>query len=81
MTSEQVVAQVARAIGDHFAAHVPITRDTTPFDVPGWDSLAHFAFIIRLERLFAIVADDHMRYECETVGQLADAISARIARS
>jgi acyl carrier protein len=79
VTADEVLKTIADVIAAHFETGEPVTRQTTAFDVDGWDSLAHFVFIVKLEKVFGIKATDHIRHGCADVGELADAIHALIA--
>ena len=74
VTRDEAVAAIGAQIAQHFETDAPITHQTCAFDIDGWDSLAHFVFIIKLEKAFGFRATDKVRYECDNVGELADAI-------
>lgn len=75
MRKEEIFSLVAQAVVSHFGTIQTVTRETTAFDVDGWDSLAHFVFVVKLEKMFAIRADDRLRHDCANVGELADVVA------
>jgi acyl carrier protein len=57
-----------------------ITIDTTPSDVPAWDSMGHVALVSSLERAFGLSFDVDEVMEMENVRQILRVVEARLAK-
>ena len=60
---------------------VEITRATSAKDIPGWDSLANVEVVVALEMAFDVQLSTGQIASLKNVGELADAIEARIHRA
>lgn len=58
-----------------------ITIDTTPKDIPAWDSLGHMSLVSSLEQTFALNFDVDEVMEMENVSQIARIVAARQAKA
>ena len=56
---------------------VPITRETTADDVPGWDSVSNIELLVTLELEFGVRFYTGQIAGLKNVGELVDAIEAR----
>jgi acyl carrier protein len=57
-----------------------ITIDTTPSDVPAWDSMGHVALVSSLEQAFGLSFDVDEVMEMEDVRQILRVVEAKLAR-
>ncbi len=57
---------------------IAVSRETTADDVEGWDSLSHVNLILAVEEGFNIHFDDEELMNFENVGDMIDAIGAKI---
>lgn len=62
---------IVAAIRAQFSTDIEIKGDTVAADVNGWDSLAHFTFLLILESQIGFTFDSAIKYDSHTVGQLA----------
>lgn len=53
----------------------PLTRQTPFRDLPGWDSVAHLAMLLGLERRLDVAFSAKQLTSLNTVGDLLDALS------
>ncbi len=52
----------------------PLTRQTPFRDLPGWDSVAHLAMLLGLERRLGLTFSAKQLTSLNTVGDLLDAL-------
>ena len=52
----------------------PLTRQTPFRDLPGWDSVAHLAMLLGLERRLGVAFSAKQLTSLNTVGDLLDAL-------
>jgi acyl carrier protein len=57
-----------------------ITIETTPSDVPAWDSMGHLALVSSLEQAFGLSFDVDEVMEMENVRQILRIVQARLAK-
>jgi acyl carrier protein len=57
-----------------------VTIDTTPKDVPAWDSMGHVALVSALEQAFGLNFDVDEVMEMENVRQIVRIIDAKLAK-
>lgn len=55
-----------------------VTIDTSPSDIPGWDSVGHLSLASNLEQIFGISLDVDELIEMENVREILRIISAKI---
>lgn len=55
-----------------------ITIDTTPKDIPAWDSMGHVALASNLERVFGLSFDVDEVMEMEDVRQIVRIVEAKL---
>ena len=58
-----------------------VAIDTSPNDIPGWDSVGHLSLASNLEQVFGISLDVDELIEMENVREIVRIISARIPQS
>jgi acyl carrier protein len=58
-----------------------VTIDTSPNDIPGWDSVGHLSLASNLEQVFGISLDVDELIEMENVRKIMHIISAKIPQS
>jgi len=56
-----------------------VTIDTTPKDIPAWDSMGHVALATSLEQVFGLSFDVDEIMEMEDVRQIVRIVEARLA--
>jgi acyl carrier protein len=56
-----------------------ITIESTPADVPGWDSMGHVALAAALESIFSLSLDIDEVMEMENVRQIVRIIGGKVA--
>jgi acyl carrier protein len=77
---ENTLAKVQEAFKAAFNVEPQsITIDTTPKDVPAWDSMGHVALASCLEKGFALSFDVDEVMEMENVRQIVKIVEARLA--
>ena len=57
-----------------------ITIDTTPADIPAWDSMGHVALVSSLEQAFGLSFDVDEVMEMENVRQIVKIVEAKLAK-
>jgi acyl carrier protein len=57
-----------------------ISIDTTPSDIPGWDSIGHLSLASSLEQIFEISLDVDELIEMENVREIVRVVSAKVAK-
>lgn len=60
---------------------ITLTPDTTADDIEGWDSLNHVLIVVEVERRFGIKFQAAEMEELKNVGELAELIEARLAKT
>lgn len=55
-----------------------VTLESTPEDIPGWDSLGHTSLVFQLESLFSITFDLDEMMEMEDVSAIAGILRKRM---
>lgn len=68
--------EIAAIFVDVFQYADPLTRETSPDDVPRWDSLQHIALIRALETTFSVRLSMDEMMEIRSVGDI-EAVLAR----
>ncbi|MBI3543821.1 MAG: acyl carrier protein [Deltaproteobacteria bacterium] len=64
-----------------FTKKVQVAAELTSDHVEGWDSLKQVALVIALEKAFAIELDLEDLEDCKNVGEMADVIAKRTAKT
>jgi acyl carrier protein len=78
---EEVLSGVQSAF--HSAFHVDpasVTLDTTPDEVPAWDSMGHVTLASSLEQTFRLTFDVDDLMEMENVREICRIIRSKLAR-
>jgi len=57
-----------------------ITIDTTPNDIPAWDSMGHVTLASSLEQVFGLTFDVDDLMEMENVKGICEVVQAKLAR-
>jgi len=58
-----------------------VTIDTSPNDIPGWDSVGHLSLVSNLEQTLGISLDVDELIEMENVREIVRIVSAKIPQS
>ena len=72
--------QILRGIGDILArqfqiASDSVSRDTSAYDVNGWDSVSHVYVLLEVERRFGVRLPEQRVFQLENVGDLVDLVA------
>jgi len=77
-----ILTRVQEAFRETFGAETPaITIETTPANIPAWDSVGHLTLASNIERLFGISFDVDEMMEMEDVRAILRVIAAKLSRS
>ena len=77
ITNDDILAAIAKVMNTQFKiSSDEITRATTAFDVPGWDSIQHVYFIIEIEKIFGLRLPTEKVMALADIGELADLIQS-----
>jgi acyl carrier protein len=77
MTSDEILAKIAEVMTAQFQIPSPeVTRASTAFDVPGWDSIQHVYFIIEIEKTFGLRLPTEKVMALADIGELTDLIQS-----
>lgn len=57
-----------------------ITIDSTPSDVPAWDSVGHVALVGNLEKVFGLTFDVDEVMDMENVRQIIKMVEAKLVK-
>ena len=58
---------------------IPIEEATSINDVPDWDSIAHVQIVVAVENAFVILFEPDEYMDFNTVGEMIDVISRKLA--
>jgi acyl carrier protein len=65
--------RVARTVRDLFGlGHITLTDETTPDEIPGWDSLGNINLMYALEMEFGLQFDDADYSPIRSIGELKE---------
>jgi acyl carrier protein len=79
---DYVLSKVQQAFSASFEMDPNLVAiDTSPNDIPGWDSVGHLSLASNLEQVFGISLDVDELIEMENVREIVRIISARIPQS
>jgi acyl carrier protein len=79
LTTNRIFSQIADIIASQFGiAGDQISRETTAYDVPGWDSIQHVYLIMSIETAFSVRLKTDQVFGLENVGELADLIRGQV---
>jgi acyl carrier protein len=72
ISSNKVQEEIIALIADTFDVKMstPITADTQPGDITGWDSLGHSVLLTRLSRRFGLKMSESWAAPVNNVGEL-----------
>jgi acyl carrier protein len=74
---DEILAKIANVMSLQFQIPVDdVTRATTAFDVPGWDSIQHVYFIIEIEKAFGLRLPTENVMALADIGELVDLIQS-----
>lgn len=68
--TELIYPEISEIFADVFQHGGPLTRSTSPDDVPRWDSLQHIALIRALETTFSVRLSMDEMMEIRSVGDI-----------
>jgi acyl carrier protein len=74
MVVEQLEEIVRRLLKDDT---IELSDDTVAADIPGWDSLAHVEFMLRVEEAFSVEFSHDQFGSFATVGELRRVLEGR----
>ena len=81
MDEHEVLAQVTTIMREYFDEDdLVMTRETTAYDVPAWDSLSHVNIVTVIEQDFDIRFTLSEVEKLKSVGDLIDLIMVKKAR-
>ena len=76
---QELLAKVQTAFNSAFDIDPGIvTIDTTPSDVPAWDSMGHVTLASNLERIFGLTFDVDELMEMETVREICRVVQTKL---
>lgn len=79
---EETLKKIQTAFNSAFGvAPESITIDTTPKDIPAWDSMGHVSLVSGLEQAFNLNFDVDEVMEMENVRQIVRIVEARQAKA
>lgn len=74
-----VLGKVQQAFANSFEVDpLLVTIDTSPSDIPGWDSIGHLSLASNLEQAFDISLDVDELIAMENVREIVRIISAKV---
>jgi acyl carrier protein len=77
--ADETLNQLNLVIRDVFVDDgIVVGRESTAEDVDGWDSLSHARLIMEIERRFGVSFAPGEAMDLANVGELADAIDAKV---
>lgn len=71
------VTSIARLVFSDPA--LELSQDTISDDIPAWDSMSHITLLVEIESRFCIQFDIAQIEELKSVGELVNAIDAKLA--
>jgi acyl carrier protein len=75
MDEAEVLAGVAEVLAQHFQVDpASVSRQTSAYDVDGWDSVSHVLVMLSVERRFAVKIPLERVLALEDVGDLVDVL-------
>lgn len=79
---EEVLSKVQRAFKSAFDVDPKsVTIETTPEDVPAWDSMGHVSLASSLEQTFGFTLDVDDLMEMENVKEICRVVQAKLNKS
>jgi acyl carrier protein len=79
---EDILKQIQTAFNLAFGvAPESVTIDTTPRDIPAWDSMGHVTLVSSLEQAFGLNFDVDEVMEMENVRQIVRIVEAKRAKA
>lgn len=79
MSDEELISSIRKSFSQAFDTEPgTVTLESTPEDIPGWDSLGHTSLISHLEALFSISFDLDEMMEMEDVAAIAGVLRKRM---
>jgi acyl carrier protein len=77
-SNEQILAELQPIFDDVFGEDsVQLTMETISDDIIAWDSVAHVALIVHIEKQFDIMFDPDEIMEMENIGALVSSIQSK----
>ncbi|MGA2515971.1 MAG: acyl carrier protein [Thermodesulfobacteriota bacterium] len=79
---EEVFTKVQQAFHDAFDVDPKLVSiDTTPDDIPGWDSVGHLALASSLESAFGVSLDVDDLMEMENVREIVRILQSKLEKA
>jgi acyl carrier protein len=76
---EDLLAKVQKAFNSAFGVDPQkVTIDTTPSDIPAWDSMGHMELAVNLEKVFGLSFDVDDMMEMEDVGKIIAVVQRKL---
>jgi acyl carrier protein len=76
MTKAEILQGVREVLVRQFLIQPQsVTRDTSAYDIDGWDSVAHVYVVLDIERRFGVKLPEQRVFELENVGALVDLVA------
>jgi len=82
MEEAEIMPELVKTIRFTFGTppDLAVSRETTAYDIDGWDSLSHATLMIMVEKKFGVHISEAESNDMANVGDLHDAICAKIFR-
>jgi len=78
---EDVLTKIQQAFHDAFDVDSKLVSiDTTPDDIPGWDSVGHLALASSLESAFGVTFDVDDLMEMENVHEIVRVLQSKLKK-
>ncbi|MGO8990629.1 MAG: acyl carrier protein [bacterium] len=78
---EDVLTKIQQAFHDAFDVDSKLVSiDTTPDDIPGWDSVGHLALASSLESAFGVTFDVDDLMEMENVHEIVRILQSKLKK-
>lgn len=78
---EDVLTKIQQAFHDAFDVDSKLVSiDTTPDDIPGWDSVGHLALASSLESVFGVTFDVDDLMEMESVHEIVRVLQSKLKK-
>jgi len=79
---EDILTRVQQAFHDAFDVDSKLVSiDTTPDDIPGWDSVGHLALASSLESVFEVSFDVDDLMEMENVREIVRVVQSKLKKA
>jgi len=80
--SADILSKVQQAFALSFEVDPKlVTMETSPADIPGWDSVGHLSLASNLEQIFKVSLDVDELIEMEDVRKIVRILSAKLQKN